>query len=889
MVDKVSSAEVRAKLDPSGFEQGAKRVETSANSMNAAVDKVAVTTEKAGKNAAASAEGFQRFLAKLDPGVRMGQEYAHTMEQLDRYQKAGVVSANDLAIAHEGIAAKFHGSSAAVGELGGMFGFAQEAAAPFMALLSVDRLLEFGKEVFANAAALDVAADRTGLTTEAIQVYRAELKLAGIANEDADTLLAKFTKTLGVAELETGKSRDALVKLGLSAKDIAAGPESALPMVAKGLLDISDRSRRAAEETELFGRAGQKLDFALQDLSRSYADNAAEAKRLGLVMSDDVADQAHEAAEKFEEAWSRIEVAFTPVATKVASGLASIVEALENWHPVINIRANLGMQSAPVDNSDSQSSPSANYSRFGFWGGHARNGSGPGGSPASGFDPLKENEWLSQQREAGDMASLPSTERAAREEVIERANKRIEDGNRLGADGLLIEKQRLDVYKESYDFLGKADAEEARRLGVQKNQSKELKEHNSALERANRLIEQQVHALSSNAGALAQIDRRIAELMPGSDPRDTFIGNAMARLHRPQNLDFRSKDGLGRYDDYLKQYGATSQQAGTEYDLGLYNKSLSLVPEGASGDQAKIRELNAELEATRRLAAEFPDHAGEFNSAIANIENALRKATIAADPLNRRLDQLSTSLSGDISHGVESAVFSGNPGKAGKELLLGASKDIYKSMIGDPLEKSLKSGLDKLFNISPSGKPDGTAFNPLHVIMAGLGGGVGSSTSIGGVTGNGGGSLAGIFSSLFSSGAGNAGIAEAGKGAASAAASSDWFSSLFSSFAGMFADGGSVPPGQWGIAGENGPEPIFGGSTGVHVVPNYEAGASHETSVHIYMGNIDARGSTMTEEQFRRIASEESTRAIKTAAPVLMSGTIEGVSNKLRNSGRGRL
>lgn len=52
-------------------------------------------------------------------------------------------------------------------------------------------------------------------------------------------------------------------------------------------------------------------------------------------------------------------------------------------------------------------------------------------------------------------------------------------------------------------------------------------------------------------------------------------------------------------------------------------------------------------------------------------------------------------------------------------------------------------------------------------------------------------------------------------------------SSLFSSassgisslFSGFFADGGTVAPGRWGWAGENGPEPVYGGMTGATVMP----------------------------------------------------------------------
>lgn len=58
-------------------------------------------------------------------------------------------------------------------------------------------------------------------------------------------------------------------------------------------------------------------------------------------------------------------------------------------------------------------------------------------------------------------------------------------------------------------------------------------------------------------------------------------------------------------------------------------------------------------------------------------------------------------------------------------------------------------------------------------------------------------------------------------------------------FGGFFADGGTLKPGQWGIAGENGPEPIFAGSTGMTVVSNKDANGSGGSGNTYY---IDARG-----------------------------------------------
>lgn len=42
---------------------------------------------------------------------------------------------------------------------------------------------------------------------------------------------------------------------------------------------------------------------------------------------------------------------------------------------------------------------------------------------------------------------------------------------------------------------------------------------------------------------------------------------------------------------------------------------------------------------------------------------------------------------------------------------------------------------------------------------------------------------------------------------------------LKSAFAGAFATGGYIPPGQWGLVGERGPEPAYGGRTGLTVAP----------------------------------------------------------------------
>jgi hypothetical protein len=83
-------------------------------------------------------------------------------------------------------------------------------------------------------------------------------------------------------------------------------------------------------------------------------------------------------------------------------------------------------------------------------------------------------------------------------------------------------------------------------------------------------------------------------------------------------------------------------------------------------------------------------------------------------------------------------------------------------------------------------------------------------------------SLEKIFSGAFG---------DTGKKGGGSAGGAIW-SSIFSFFGGFFADGGTLGRGQWGIAGERGPELIYGGTSGMSVMP---AGAGGATTVNVYI------------------------------------------------------
>ncbi|AGH31362.1 hypothetical protein TVVG_00013 [Tetraselmis viridis virus SI1] len=73
--------------------------------------------------------------------------------------------------------------------------------------------------------------------------------------------------------------------------------------------------------------------------------------------------------------------------------------------------------------------------------------------------------------------------------------------------------------------------------------------------------------------------------------------------------------------------------------------------------------------------------------------------------------------------------------------------------------------------------------------------------------------------------------------------------SFLGSFGGFFSTGGTLKAGTWGIAGENGPEPIFGGRTGMTIRPNDQMAGAGGTNVYFNVTTPDADSFRESERQ----------------------------------------
>ncbi|TVV75545.1 hypothetical protein [Sphingomonas solaris] len=180
------------------------------------------------------------------------------------------------------------------------------------------------------ASSLGETSQQLGVTTRDLQVYRYAATQVGLGQEEMDKSLAKLTVQLGKASLGAEKPSKAFAALGVEVRDASGHVKTAgqaIPELADAISKIEDPARRAALEVELFGKTGQKLDTLLAGGSAQISELAANAARLGLVLSDSVIAQADEAADKISEMRQVLDAQFANAIAQNAGALVLLADA----------------------------------------------------------------------------------------------------------------------------------------------------------------------------------------------------------------------------------------------------------------------------------------------------------------------------------------------------------------------------------------------------------------------------------------------------------------------------------------------------------------------------------------------------------------------------------
>ena len=232
-------------------------------------------------------------------------------------------------------------TSAAFSKLG-------KAVGPLIAAMSARAALSAVQNVVQSLDDIGKTADQIGITTDSLQELRVVAESAGVSQTALDTSIEKLGKGLAEASMGIGTAKTALEQLNLKADDLMGlGLDGAMAKIADEINKVPNPMEQTALAMQLFGRSGAPMLNLLREGSDGMAKLREDARKLGVVVEEDLIRSAEEAQNQIDlmsrvisAQLSSAIVELAPLlvgaATALASFVTNIVAAIEAVQEFVN-------------------------------------------------------------------------------------------------------------------------------------------------------------------------------------------------------------------------------------------------------------------------------------------------------------------------------------------------------------------------------------------------------------------------------------------------------------------------------------------------------------------------------------------------------------------------
>lgn len=186
-------------------------------------------------------------------------------------------------------------------------------------------LITTTKSAIDAADQLNKMSQKVGFSVERLSELKFGAELADVGIEALGTGLKKFNVAIVEASNPTSQMAAIFKSLGV---DIKAGPDAALRQFAQAVSMLEDGELKTALATKVLGKAGMDLIPWLNAGAKGMEDAATSARRLGLVMSADLAKQSEELNDNLKKLATSSQALGVTLANQVAGGLATLTGEL---------------------------------------------------------------------------------------------------------------------------------------------------------------------------------------------------------------------------------------------------------------------------------------------------------------------------------------------------------------------------------------------------------------------------------------------------------------------------------------------------------------------------------------------------------------------------------
>lgn len=171
----------------------------------------------------------------------------------------------------------------------------------FAAAFTIEKIVEFSASSIESAASLDKMAQSSGIAVESLSALRLAAAASGLSQDDLGLAFKKLNVSIAQAAGDgSSKAAAAFKSMGISVTDASGNVKTAdtvFAEIATKFQGYADGPNKVAIAVQLLGRQGQNLIPVLNQGAAGLDDFRAKAEAAGLVISGQLAA----AAEEFEQ------------------------------------------------------------------------------------------------------------------------------------------------------------------------------------------------------------------------------------------------------------------------------------------------------------------------------------------------------------------------------------------------------------------------------------------------------------------------------------------------------------------------------------------------------------------------------------------------------------
>jgi lambda family phage tail tape measure protein len=190
-------------------------------------------------------------------------------------------------------------------------------------------IIRFGEEALKAGDRMAKLSQSTGVSVETLSALK---YAADLANVDLDSLakgMGILSRNMLDAQSGSGEAKDAIKALGISVIDTKGNllsSDKVMGQVADKLAGMKDGAAKTALAMKIFGRSGAEMIPLLNQGSSALAEMREEAEKLGLIMSEETAQQM----ERVNDNFTRLKSVAQGAAIRLMSELVPTLENLTN-------------------------------------------------------------------------------------------------------------------------------------------------------------------------------------------------------------------------------------------------------------------------------------------------------------------------------------------------------------------------------------------------------------------------------------------------------------------------------------------------------------------------------------------------------------------------------